>query len=53
MANLECNLTKRVQTTKGWRYCRVVLSTNGRVKPDLVIVGSLPFRSVVNFLPRT
>ncbi len=24
---------------KGWRYCRVVLSANGRVKPDLVIVN--------------
>lgn len=38
MANREVNLTKRVQTPHGWRYCRVVLSANGRVKPDLVIV---------------
>jgi integrase/recombinase XerD len=38
--NREVNLTKRVQTPHGWRYCRVVLSANGRVKPDLVVVGS-------------
>jgi integrase/recombinase XerD len=35
----EVNLTKRVQTSKGPRYCPVVLSPNGRVKPDLVIVN--------------
>ncbi|MGA6987253.1 MAG: site-specific integrase [Terriglobales bacterium] len=37
--NREVNLTKRVQTPHGWRYCAVVLSVNGRVKPDLVIVN--------------
>jgi integrase len=36
MANREVNLTKRVQTPHGMRYCRVVLSANGRVKPDYV-----------------
>jgi len=36
MANREVNLTKRVQTPLGTRYCRVVLSANGRVKPDYV-----------------
>jgi hypothetical protein len=35
----EVNLTKRVQTSKGMRYCPVVLSPNGRVKPDLVLVN--------------
>jgi integrase/recombinase XerD len=39
MANREVNLTKRVQTPHGARYCQVVLSANGRVKPDLVIVN--------------
>ena len=39
MANREVNLTKRVQTPLGMRYCAVVLSTNGRVKPDVVIVN--------------
>lgn len=38
MANREVNLTKRVRTPQGTRYCRVVLSGNGRVKPDVVIV---------------
>jgi site-specific recombinase XerD len=40
----EVNLTKRVQTSKGLRYCPVVLSPNGRVKPDLVIVNGRPER---------
>ena len=42
MTNTQCkevNLTKRVQTSKGLRYCPVVLSANGRVKPDLVIIN--------------
>lgn len=38
MANRQVNLTKRVKTLKGWRYCPVVLTLNGRVKPDLVLV---------------
>jgi hypothetical protein len=40
----EVNLTKRVQTSKGMRYCPAVLSPNGRVKPDLVIVNGRPER---------
>ena len=36
--NRECNVTKRVRTSKGPRYCPVVLSANGRVKPDVVLV---------------
>ncbi len=39
MANREVNLTKRVQTSHGWRYCRVLLSANGRVKPDVVFLN--------------
>jgi integrase/recombinase XerD len=37
--NRECNVTKRVQTSKGLRYCPVVLSSNGRVKQDAVLVN--------------
>jgi integrase/recombinase XerD len=33
------NLTKRVQTANGLRYCPVVESANGRVKPDQVLVN--------------
>jgi integrase/recombinase XerD len=36
--NRECNVTKRIQTSKGPRYCTVVLSANGRIKPDVVLV---------------
>jgi integrase/recombinase XerD len=47
VANTQCkevNLTKRVRTSKGMRYCPVILSANGRVKPDLVIVNGHPER---------
>jgi len=44
MANREVNLTKRVETQRGMRYCSVVLSANGRVKPDLVLVTGKPER---------
>lgn len=33
------NLTKRVKTPRGLRYLPVALSSNGRVKPDVVIVN--------------
>jgi integrase/recombinase XerD len=32
------NLTKRIQTANGMRYCPVAQSANGRVKPDVVLV---------------
>ena len=38
MANREVNLTKRVKTASGLRYCPVVLTSNGRVKQDAVMV---------------
>ncbi len=40
--NRECNVTKRIQTRKGLRYCPVVLSANGRIKPDTVLVNGTP-----------
>jgi integrase/recombinase XerD len=40
----EVNLSKRVQTAKGMRYCPVVLASNRRVKPDLVILNGKPER---------
>ena len=39
MANREVNLTKRVQTPQGMRYCPVAQSANGRVKPDVVLIN--------------
>ncbi|MGB8783489.1 MAG: tyrosine-type recombinase/integrase [Terriglobales bacterium] len=33
------NLTKRVQTPNGMRYCPVAQAANGRVKPDVVLVN--------------
>jgi len=38
--NRQCNLTKRIQTSKGARYCPVPLSANGRIRPDVVLVGN-------------
>jgi integrase/recombinase XerD len=37
--NKEVNLTKRVKTSQGLRFCPVVMSANGRVKPDYVFIG--------------
>src|SRR6266513_1342961 len=37
--NRTVNLTKRVQTHRGLRYCPVVLAANGRVRADLVIIN--------------
>jgi hypothetical protein len=38
----EVNLTKRIRTSAGLRYCPVVLSANGSVKPDAVLVNGKP-----------
>ena len=40
----EVNLTKRVQTPLGMRYCPVVLAANGRIHPDLVLLNGSPER---------
>jgi len=40
----EVNLTKRVQTPRGTRYCPVVLASNGRIRPDVVLVNGQPER---------
>ena len=32
--NRQVNLTKRVRTKSGLRYCPVVLAANGRIKPN-------------------
>jgi integrase/recombinase XerD len=40
--NTEVNLTKRVLTESGLRYCPVVLTSNGRVKQDQVFIDGKP-----------
>lgn len=40
----EVNLTKRVQTPRGTRYCPIVLASNGRIRPDVVFVNGQPER---------
>ena len=40
----EVNLTKRVQIPDGMRYCPIVLASNGRIRPDLVLVNGRPER---------
>ena len=37
--NRQVNLTKRIRTSNGLRFCPVVISANGRVKPDYVVIG--------------
>jgi hypothetical protein len=36
--NRDVNVTKRVKTPHGLRYCPVVISANGRIKPDAVYI---------------
>jgi integrase len=40
--NRSVNLSKRITTAEGSRYCPVVTANNGRVKPNWVIVGGKP-----------
>jgi integrase/recombinase XerD len=40
--NRSVNISKRITTDKGSRFCAVVLATNGRVKPDYVVVDGKP-----------
>jgi len=42
--NRLCNVAKRVRTDAGIRYCPVVLSANGRITPDTVLVNGIPER---------
>ena len=39
MATAKSIVTKRVKTPQSLRYCPVVLSANGRIKPDVVLVN--------------
>jgi hypothetical protein len=36
--NTSVNLTKRVKSAEGWRYYPAVMSANGRIRPDWVVV---------------
>ena len=36
--NRQVNLTKRVKTKSGLRYCPVVLAANGRIRPNYVLI---------------
>ena len=40
VGNFAVNITKRVDTPEGRRFCPVVESANGRIKPDYVVVGA-------------
>ena len=35
---MQVNITKRIDTPEGKRYCPVVVGLNGRIKPDSVMV---------------
>jgi integrase/recombinase XerD len=41
---MQVNITRRIDTPEGKRYCPVVVGPNGRIKPDWVIVNELPER---------
>ena len=37
--NRDVNVTKRIKTPQDLRHCPVVLSANGRIRPDWVVVN--------------
>ena len=39
---MEVNITKRIDTPQGKRYCPAVIAANGRIKPNWVLVGGKP-----------
>ena len=39
MKKRSCNLTKYIQTEAGPRYCPAIMTSNGRIKQDVVSVG--------------
>jgi hypothetical protein len=39
---MEVNLTKRIETPEGRRYCPAIIAANGRVKPNWVLVNGKP-----------
>jgi integrase/recombinase XerD len=41
-AAMEVNLTKRIDTPEGRRYCPAVIAANGRVKPNWVLINGRP-----------
>ena len=36
---MQVNITKRIDTPEGKRYCSVIVGPNGRIKPDWVLVN--------------
>jgi hypothetical protein len=41
MANREVNLTKRIETSNGWRYCPVVYSSNAHYATLRTRIGAI------------
>jgi integrase/recombinase XerD len=39
---MEVNLTKRIDTPQGKRYCPAIVAANGRLKPHWVLVSGKP-----------
>jgi hypothetical protein len=37
--NRQVNLTKRIETPNGLRYCPVAIAANGRIKPEYVLAN--------------
>ena len=35
------SIYKYVRTDKGWRYCKAAFHPNGKIKPNIVVVGGI------------
>lgn len=44
--NQAVNITKRIDTPDGRRFCQVVLASNGRIKPDWIVVNGKEERHI-------
>ncbi|HEV2521401.1 MAG TPA: hypothetical protein VGT24_03390 [Candidatus Acidoferrales bacterium] len=41
MSEAKLRIYKYVHTGKGWRYCKAAFHPNGKIKPNIVIIGGL------------
>ncbi len=49
---MEVNITKRIDTPDGRRFCRVIFTLNGRIKPDCPQAG-VDLRAVMTWMGQT
>jgi hypothetical protein len=41
LSSADSPLSKYVRTDKGWRYCKAAFHPNGKIKPNVLVVGGV------------